>query len=218
MAVTDAIEVVVADDHPPTRGVVRDSLERAGFHICAEASDADEAVAAVAATNPQLALLDIRMPGNGIIAAGLIAADHPSTAIVMLTVSEDDDDLFAALRAGAAGYLLKGMDPAQLPVALRSVLAGEAALPGTLVARLVGEFRVRERRRFLVGNSHRTERLTNREWEVLELMDQGLGTAEIAERLYIARVTVRTHVAAIIRKLHVADRDAAIQQLRRGSR
>jgi DNA-binding NarL/FixJ family response regulator len=208
------IRVVIADDHAPTRALIRAALERGGFAVSGEASDAAGAVAEVFRTDPQVALLDIRMPGNGIAAAAEISTKRPETAIVMLTVSQDDDDLFGALRAGASGYLLKGIDPNRLPVALNAVIAGEAALPGSLVARLVGEFRARERRRFLSQSAKRGQRLTDREWEVLELMEQGLGTAEIADQLFIAKVTVRSHIAGILRKLQVSDRDAAVRLLR----
>ena len=214
MAIALPVTVVVADDHAPTRAVVRVALELGGFEVIAEASDAYGAVAAVGRTSPQVALLDIRMPGNGITAAAAIAVESPATSIVMLTVSQDDSDLFGALRAGASGYLLKGMDPTQLPDTLRAVLAGEAALPGSLVARLVEEFRGRERRRFLAGAASRDQRLSDREWEVLEHLGQGLSTAVIADRLFIAKVTVRTHIAAILRKLQVPDRDAAVRLLR----
>jgi DNA-binding NarL/FixJ family response regulator len=217
MALVSAYErVVIADDHAPTRAIVRDALERGGFSVVAEVADAAAAVDAVTETSPDVALLDIRMPGNGIAAAAAIAGQHPATSVVMLTVSQDDDDLFGALRAGASGYLLKGMNPAELPGALRAVLAGEAAMSGPLVARLVSEFRDRERRRFFGRPGDRGERLTEREWEVVALLEQGLTTAEMAARLFIAKVTVRTHVSAILRKLRVADRDAAIQLLRGG--
>jgi DNA-binding NarL/FixJ family response regulator len=204
----------VADDHPPTRAAVRDAIERGGFRVCGEAHDAESAIAAVRETNPDVALLDIRMPGSGIVAAATIAANQTKTSIVMLTVSQDDDDLFGALRSGASGYLLKGMAPTELPVALERVMAGEAVLAGTLVARLVAEFRSRDRRHFFVGTGHRAGRLTEREWEILERIEEGLTTAEIAERLYIAKVTVRSHAGAILHKLQVPDREAAVRLLR----
>jgi DNA-binding NarL/FixJ family response regulator len=210
--------VVVADDHAPTRAAVRQALEQGGFCVTAEAADADGAVAAVRKTRPQVALLDIRMPGNGIDAAATIAENQPSTSIVMLTVSHDDEDLFAALRVGASGYLLKGADPKELPDALRGVLAGEATLTPTLVSRVVTEFRNRERRRFLSARTVDQGRLTPREWEVLELMERGLSTADIAAALFIAKVTVRSHVAAIVHKLHVSDRNAAVRLFRYGRR
>ena len=185
------------------------------MEICADAADAGGAVAAVRAAQPDVAILDIRMPGGGLRAAAEIAAMESPTVIVMLTVSEDTDDLFGALRVGAAGYLLKGLDPGDLVTELRQVLAGDAVLSRPLVGRLMAEFRSRERRRLLSRDGGRT-RLTQREWEVLDLLDEGLSTAGIAERLFVAKVTVRSHIAAILRKLKVADRDAALRVLRYG--
>jgi DNA-binding NarL/FixJ family response regulator len=216
MAVTEPSRVLIADDHAPTRALLRAALERGGLVVVAEAATAAQAVFAAERLHPDLALLDIRMPGSGIDAAQTIAALEPAPAIVMLTVSEDDEDMFAALRAGAAGYLLKGMNTEELPGKLRAVLSGEGALPGTLVPRLIDEFRVRERRRFFMSTDDRRLRLTTREWDVLEMLSDGLNTGQIARRMYISPVTVRSHVAAILRKLKVADRDAAVAFLRTG--
>jgi DNA-binding NarL/FixJ family response regulator len=207
------IKVLVADDHPATRAGIRAALEEPDFVICAEEADAPSAVQAALRTQPHICLLDIHMPGNGIAAAAEIANALPETALVMLTVSRNDDDLFAALRAGASGYLLKDTDPARLPHALRGVLEGEAALPRPLVARVLEEFRGRGKRRRL-GAGDRGVELTSREWEVLELLCDGLSTAEIAKGLFISRVTVRTHVAAVLRKLRVPDRKAAVELLK----
>jgi len=201
--------VVVADDHPPTRAGVRMSLEEAGFVVCAEAATAAAAIDACLAHIPDVALLDVHMPGGGIAAARRISTALPQTAVVMLTVSRDDADLFEALRAGARGYLLKDIDPDRLGLALDGVLAGEAALPRNLVSRLMEEFRTRDER--TARPQGPLAKLTSREWDTLDLMRQGLSTAEIAERLYVSPVTVRTHVSAILRKLHVSDREAAIE-------
>ena len=145
----------------------------------------------------------------GIAAAAEIAGLSPETAVVMLTVSRDDADLFAALRAGARGYLLKDIDPARLPIALHGVLSGEAALPRGLVAHLIDEFRSRDsvsgRRPGLLAT------LTGREWEVLTLMQEGMPTTEMAARMFVTPVTVRTHISAILRKLQVSDRAAAVR-------
>jgi DNA-binding NarL/FixJ family response regulator len=156
------------------------------------------------------------MPGSGVAAAARISSMLPETAIVMLTVSRDDADFFDALRAGAAGYLLKETDPRQLPALLEKVLAGEGVLSQQLVARLIEEFRERARRRRLPLSGSRGVELTSREWEVLDLLRQGLTTVEIARRLFIAEVTVRTHVAAILRKLRVPDRRTALRLLDQG--
>jgi DNA-binding NarL/FixJ family response regulator len=209
--VKDSTKILVADDHPATRAGVRSALEGKGFAVCAEAADAAGAVDAALRTRPQVCLLDIHMPGNGIAAAAEISVALPETAVVMLTVSQDDNDLFAALRAGAVGYLLKDTDPGRLPNALQGVLNGEAALPRSLVARVLEEFRARDRRRRRHGAALN---LTRREWDVLELLGEGLSTAQIAERLFISRVTVRTHVASVLRKLQVRDRKAAVALLK----
>lgn len=204
-----SLSVVIADDHAPTRMGVRSALEQDGFVVAAEVSSGPAAVEAVQQLSPDVVLLDVHMPGGGIVAAKAVAAAGPETAIVMLTVSRDDNDLFDALRAGARGYLLKDIDPARLGSALRGVLDGEAALPRNLVARLMDEFRDRDR------NDARPQgplsKLTSREWETLELMRQGLSTADIAAMLFVTPVTVRTHISAILRKLQVADRHAAVQ-------
>lgn len=203
--------VLVADDYAPTRATVRRALEAGGWEVTGEAADAAGAVAMVSSTAPDVALLDVRMPGGGIAAAQAIGRIRPETAVVMLTVSADDDDLFAALRVGALGYILKGGDPADLPVALRHVVSGEAVLDTGMLTRLVREFRVRERRRLFRGGSR--PRLSEREREVLALLAGGASTAEIAERLYIAKVTVRSHIAAICRKMQLPDRASVIRQL-----
>jgi DNA-binding NarL/FixJ family response regulator len=208
-----AVTVLLADDHARTRAMVRQALEGSGeFRICAEANDAVSAVEGAKREHPDVCLLDINMPGNGISAAAEITGALPDTAVVMLTVSRQDDDLFDALRAGASGYLLKGIDEATIGQSLRRVLAGEATLPGTLVARLVDEFRDREQRRVAVPDGQ-AARLTGREWDVLELMRKGASTAEIAERLFVSPTTVRSHVSAILRKLGVPTREAAIKLL-----
>jgi len=204
--------VLLADDHPPTRAGVRYTLESAGMEICAEVADAASAVAAALREKPDICLLDIHMPGSGIAAAREITKAMPETRVVMLTVSRDDEDLFEALRAGAAGYLLKDMDPDRVPIALEGVLAGEAALPRTLLSRVMEEFRDRGKRRIRLPWKRGTE-LTEREWEVLQLLRDGLSTAEIAERLYVSAATIRSHVASVIKKMRVPDRAAAIRML-----
>ena len=202
--------VLIADDHPPTRAGARAAL-KAEFEICGEAASADETVELALQETPDICLIDVHMPGGGVAAAAEITAKLPGTAVVMLTISQHDDDLFAALSAGAVGYLLKGIDPARLPNALLGVLRGEAAVPRPLVARVLAELRDQSARRRLPMVGQRPVTLTNREWQVLDLMRDGLTTKEIADRLFIATVTVRTHISSILRKLNVADRDEAIR-------
>jgi DNA-binding NarL/FixJ family response regulator len=188
---------------------VRAALEQ-DFEICGEVASASEAIETALRTAPDVCLLDVHMPGGGIAAAAEIASSLPSAAVVMLTISQHDDDLFDALKAGAVGYLLKGTDPARLPHALQGVLEGQAAVPRSLVARVIAEFRDQSARRRLPLVGQRAVTLTNREWQVLDLLRDGLTTKEIATRLFISRVTVRTHVSSILRKLGVRDRKAAI--------
>jgi DNA-binding NarL/FixJ family response regulator len=211
--VSRVLSVVIADDHAPTRAGVRAALDGGGFTVVAEGHDADSAVAAALREQPDVVLLDIHMPGNGIAAAVTIGERLPGAAVVMLTVSRDDDDLFASLKAGAMGYLLKDMDPARLAPALQGVLDGEAALPRTLVARVLREFRTTERRPSLPFLKQRGVRLTDREHEVLEMLGDGLSTAEIAHRIGRSPVTVRRHVSAILAKLRVPDRKAIVRLL-----
>jgi DNA-binding NarL/FixJ family response regulator len=211
----ETISVLLADDHAAVRAGIRLALAGEGFDVVAEAADGPEAVALALELKPDLALLDVNMPGSGIKAAEEIAHALPSTFVVMLTVSRDDDDLFAALRAGASGYLLKDTDPGRLPYALRGVLEGEAALPRGLVARLIEEFRTRGKRRRLPLMRQRGVELTDREWEVLELLHDGLSTSEIASRLSISPVTVRRHVSEILKKLRVTSREEAVELLDR---
>ena len=210
---TAPARVLIADDQARTRASVRDALEAdGGFVICAEAADGNAAFERAIETRPDVCLLDINMPGSGIAATARIASVLPDTPVVILTVSRDDSDLFDALRAGASGYLLKDLGDDQIAPALRKVLAGEASLPGTLVARLVEEFRDREHRRVGIA-PEQAARLTGREWDVLELMREGLSTNDIAARLFVSATTVRSHVSAVLRKLQVPDREAAVRLL-----
>jgi DNA-binding NarL/FixJ family response regulator len=212
----EGITVLLADDHAAVRAGIRLALAGEGFQVVAEAADGPDAVKQALEVRPDIALLDVNMPGSGIKAAEEIVQTLPETVVVMLTVSRDDDDLFAALRAGASGYLLKDTDPSRLPFALRGVLDGEAALPRGLVARLIEEFRTRGKRRRLPLMRQRGVELTEREWEVLEFLHDGLSTAEIAERMTISPVTVRRHVSEILKKLRVTSRAEAVQLMEQG--
>jgi DNA-binding NarL/FixJ family response regulator len=208
------LRVLIADDHAPTLVGIRWALEHAGMQVVAEETNGPDAVLAAVRTQPDVALLDVNMPGgSGIEAAAQIAREVPGTAVVMLSSVARDQDLFAALLAGARGFLLKDTDPDRLAFALEGVMKGEAALPRTLMARLIDEFRLRESaHRPLIGPTG--ARLSEREQEVLQLMADGLPTRQLAERLGISGVTVRRHVSALVEKLGVADRAAAVAALR----
>jgi len=209
--VSDVLRVLIADDHPVMRAGVRAALEADSCEVVAEATDAAGAVTAARTHRPDACLLDIHMPGSGITAALEIRRLLPETFIVMLTGSRNDDDLFDALRAGASGYLFKDMNPDRLGSALRGVLAGEAALPRSLVLRVIEQFRASPRHHISPTKRSATARLTPREVEVLDLMSGGLSTEEIAKRLFVAQVTVRTHISAILKKLRAPDREAAVR-------
>ena len=199
----------------PTREDIRIALEAdPRFHVCAEVSDAAGAIEAAVRDHPDICLLDIRMPGGGVAATWEISARLPETKIVMLTASEEESDLLAALRAGAASYLVKTIDPRRLPHALHDVVQGRAAIPRDLVAAMVGHFRGPESRRRELRGGELAERLTSREWEVLGLLSQGLSTEQIARRLVLSKSAVRAHIAGAVRKLGVSDRDAAVALFR----
>jgi two-component system nitrate/nitrite response regulator NarL len=209
---TGPARVLVADDHSPTLDDIRVAVDAdPRFEVVALAADAADAIQAALRERPDVALLDMRMPGSGAAAAWEITARLPGTRAVMLTVSRSDDDLFAALRAGVSGYLLKDMPFEDIGDELAGVLEGRTALPPELVTRLVDEFRdSAPRRRALLGQSGGAQ-LTSREWQVLDLLRQGLATSDIARRLFVSPATVRSHVAAVLRKLRAPDRDAAIR-------
>ena len=204
--------IVIADDHQVIRLGVRMALMRGGFNVLAEAADRDGAVSAVLRERPDVCLLDIHMPGGGIEAASRIAEAGVATSVVMLTVSDSTDDVLAALRAGAVGYLPKDTSPDRLPAALCGVLKGEAALPRALVGLVLHEFRdytaaVADPVR--VGEVE----LTVRESEILRMLGSGLTTLEVGEILSLSPVTVRRHISAGVAKLGVADREAAIRAI-----
>jgi DNA-binding NarL/FixJ family response regulator len=204
--------VVMADDHPIIRMGVRMSLIRGGFEVLAEEADGDRAVEAVLRLRPDVCLLDISMPGDGIEAASRIADARIATRVVMLTVSTRTEDVIAALRAGAVGFLPKDTHPDRLPAALCGVLKGEAALPRTLVGLVLDEFRgftaeIADPVR--VGEVE----LTSRESEIMRLLRSGRSTIEISEALALSPITVRRHISTGVAKLGVADREAAVQAL-----
>jgi DNA-binding NarL/FixJ family response regulator len=212
---TRELRVLLADDHAPTREDLRWALTRGGLSVCAEASDAAHAVQLALETSPDICLLDVRMPGGGVAAAWEISARLPTTKVVMLSVSDEDTDLFSALRAGAVGYLVKDLDLRRLPRALRDVADGKAAIPRALVTRMVKQFHTNEPRfRTTAVSTDLGPRLTSREWDVLAALSEGLSTREISRRLQIKPSGVRAHISALVHKLGAADRDEAVALFR----
>jgi DNA-binding NarL/FixJ family response regulator len=210
--VSRRIRVLVADDHARTRADLCNVLEDSdSFTVCADVGDAAAAIEAALSEQPDVCLLDIGMPGNGIAAAWEITARLPETKVVMLTVSRDDRDLFASLRAGASGYLIKDLKPGELLTGLEMVAAGEAAMSPRTVARVLEEFRDRAAKRRSIVALSADSSLTSREWEILNLLRNGLSTAEIADRLVVTPATVRTHILSALRKLRLPDRESAIR-------
>ena len=180
------------------------------FVVVAEATDSGAAVAAALREHPDVCVLDADMPGGAVGATAEITRTLGGAAVVVLASSRDDGAMLDAVRAGAAGYLLKDMDPERLRYALIGVTKGEAALPRTLVTRLMLEFRVRERHRAIAVGNARAAALTRREWDVLSLMAEGASTSAMAQALGISQVTVRRHISGVLSKLGVADRAAAV--------
>jgi two-component system, NarL family, nitrate/nitrite response regulator NarL len=196
----EPLRVLVADDHPLFREGVVGSLQASGdIVVTAQAADAAGAVRLAREQLPDLALLDIAMPGGGLEAARQIATACPATKVVMLTVSEDEDDLLAALKAGASGYVLKGVSAGELSAVVRSVCAGEVYVAPTLAWGLLRELsRPRP--------ADPLAELSAREREVLELVASGLGNQEIGLRLGLAEKTIKHYMTNILAKLHVRSR------------
>jgi len=212
--VTGAIRVVIADHDAASREGVRLALKGKDFDISSEAGSADSAAFAAGRDLPDICLVEADLPGGGVAAAERVLAASPQTVVVMLSAAVDDNRLFAAVRVGARGYLLKDMDPERLPMALRGVLNGEAALPRPLMGRVLKELRAVARGRHASELSRLGVDLTRREREVLELLDRGLATAQIGQLLGISAVTVRRHVSHLVQKLRAPDRDGALRLVR----
>src|SRR5262245_34592212 len=208
-----SIRVLIADDHAQARAMVAEVLEEAGFQVCAQAATGDAAVKHAIEERPDVALLDIRMPGDGIAAARRITGELPDTRVLMLTVSAESDDVLDALQAGAQGYVLKGAPPESIPEAVRAVRKGEAVIAPAVAPAVLEEVR-RARDRHVRTGSGTSVRLTEREWRILQLLERGDSTSAIASELFVAPVTVRTHIAALMRKLEVSNREEAVALLR----
>jgi two-component system, NarL family, response regulator LiaR len=199
------IRVVIADDHVLVRQGIRAFLEtNADLSIVGEAEDADGAVALAAKHHPDVALVDLVMPGGGIEATRQIRSVSPSTQVVLLTSFEDAQQIVAAVQAGALSCLLKDVDADALAEALRKAASGEAVLHPRVAARLMDALR-----RGPEAGSEVLESLSQREREVLALIAEGLSNQQIADRLGIGEKTVKTHVSNVLGKLNVSDRTQA---------
>jgi DNA-binding NarL/FixJ family response regulator len=208
------LTLVVADAQPTWRLGIRTAFENEGFTVAAEAATGAELVVCALSHRPDACVLDVDIRGGGVDAAHRIAARLPRTAVVILASVPADDELIAALRAGASGYLPKATDGRRLVAAVRGVLAGEAAIPRRMLPSLIDEIRIHDRRRHVTSLGERGVRLTPREWEVLELFAREVSTRDIAAELGISAVTVRRHVSEVLRKFGVADRETARQLVR----
>ena len=208
----DPIRVLLADDHPVVRSGLRALLDSlSGYEVVAEAADGEAAVREAQLTKPDVVLMDIRMPGlDGIEATRRMRSAAPDTAILVLTMFDDDDTVFAAMRAGAMGYLLKGAEQDEIDRGIRAVVAGEAIFSPGVAQRVLG---------FLTApraDADPFPELTTREREVLSLVAAGRRNQAIAEELFLSPKTVANHISSIFVKLAVADRSEAIVRARQG--
>lgn len=206
------IRILLADDHPLFREGVAHSLgAEPDFEVIAQAGSGEEAVELTQRLHPDMVLLDVTMTGmGGIAAAGKIAASAPEVRIMMLTVSENRENLMAALKAGAHGYVLKGVSASELRSITRRVARGEAYVTPALAADMLTEF----------SHPHPLDsfsELTERETQILKLLSQGLTNREIGERMYLAEKTVKHYMTSILQKLHVRSRtEAALIAMQHG--
>ncbi len=207
----DQVRVMICDDHALfRRGLVMVLESEADIEVVAEAEDGNDAVRKVAEFVPDVVLMDVRMPGtDGIEATRRIAEAVPSTKIVMLTVSDEESDLYEAIKAGASGYLLKEISIEEVSTAVRAVVAGQSLISPSMASKLLTEF-TNLSKRADERTTVPTPRLTDRELEVLRLVAQGKSNREIAEDLFISENTVKNHVRNILEKLHLHTRMEAV--------
>jgi len=207
------MRILLADDHALVRDGIASLVRAWGHEVVGQAADGAEAIRLASELHPELVLMDVRMPHvTGIEATRRIKLDQPGLPIVMLTVSEDEDDLFAAIKAGAQGYLLKNLEASQLRSMLEAVRRGEPAITPATAARIIEELGRGDR-----GAANDPDRLTERELDVLRLVTEGLRNKEIAERLQISGNTVKFHLGNILGKLHATSRtELAARALQEG--
>lgn len=212
MTNTSPVRVVIADDHPMFRYGLTAALAGAPeVEIVGEAADGQELLAVVEQTHPDVVLTDLTMPGlGGTAATRQLLARYPQLGVLVVTMHEDDENLFGALRAGARGYLLKGADRVDIVRSIVAVARGEAVY-GSAVARRIVDFFTSAKREYV---AQAFPELTGRERDVLNHVAAGVGNHEIARRLFLSEKTVRNHVSAILTKLQVPDRAAAVAKAR----
>ncbi len=207
------MKVLLADDHPLFLDGLEDLLAAHGFEVLGTARDGLEAVEKARALHPEAILMDIRMPRlDGLAAVRAIKAELPEVKIVMLTISEADDDLFDAIKSGAAGYLLKSQSAEELLALLCGMERGEAAFSPGLAARILQEF---GRQASALEEKRQTAGLSDREREVLVLVAQGLKYKEVAAKLFISERTVKYHMGQILERLHLRKRAQVVEYARR---
>ncbi len=207
----DAIRVLIVDDHALFRRGLQMVLEgEPDIDVVGEASDGHEAIERAEATTPDVVLMDVRMPKrSGIEATRTIKDTLPSTKILMLTISDEEADLYEAIKAGASGYLLKEISIEEVASAVRQVQAGQSLISPSMASKLLNEFAAMVKRR-----DERTQvpgpRLTERELEVLKLVAKGMNNRDIGTELFISENTVKNHVRNILEKLHLHSRMEAV--------
>lgn len=211
-----SVRILVADDHALLRQGIKNVLElEPDFEVVAEAGDGEEAVKKAGEIRPDIALIDINMPRlNGLEATKRIQELYPDIKVVVLTIHDDESYVVEVVKAGAAGYLLKDVEPGMLIKAIQTVNEGESFIYPTLAKKLFGEItRMEDERKHgpaSILQRGRDERLTLRELEVLQLIAKGLSNQEIANQLFLSEKTVKNHLTNIFRKIDVADRTQAV--------
>jgi len=209
------INVLVAEADPEFAVLVDEALAASPrLRVVAHTASAPEAVQRAVTSRPDLCLLDVEMPGGGVSAGWEIRARLPWVKLVLFSTAGEDDDLFAALRSGIDGFLLKDMNLDRLPMALVDVHNGNAALPRNLVARVLEEYRASDPSWRRVAGDGVSGRVTSREWEVIEMLSRDLSTYEIAQRLFVTPSAVRCHISSAVKKLGVANRRELTQLFR----
>jgi two-component system NarL family response regulator len=207
----DPIRVLIADDHALfRRGLTMVLVSEPGIEVVGEAQDGVEAVSRAEELAPDVVLMDVRMPRlSGIEATRAIRETAPTAKILMLTVSDEEDDLFDAIKAGANGYLLKEISIEEVADAVRAVVTGQSLISPSMASKLLNEFNTLSKQA-TEKQRYATPRLTDRELEVLKLVAQGMRNSEIAESLYISENTVKNHVRNILEKLQLHSRMEAV--------